>query len=275
MKKIITVFDGSSYAKGPMDFVAEINNINPVTVTGIFLSPVDYSALWSNPLVPGTHVPAHVLPSATELSDKLLEENMIRFEQDCIKQGISFRVHDDTQGSVFEELKKESRYADLMVLSSEIFYSEFGEQPNSYMKEVLHNSECPVLLMPEKFKLPQNLVLSYDGSESSVYAIRQFAYILPELCRTETILVSAGEEGRDISDLSYIEELAARHFPNLTLQMLEKDASIYFRHWLADKPSPMLVAGSYGRSSFSQIFKKSFVNDIIREHLSPVFLTHK
>lgn len=275
MKKIITVFDGSKYATGPMNFIAELNNINPVAVTGIFLSPVDYSALWSNPLTPGTPLPAHLLPSETVVSDKVLEENMIRFEQDCLRQGMSFRVHDDTQGSVFEELRKETRYADLLVLSSEIFYSEFGEQPNSYMKEVLHISECPVMLMPEKFPFPKNIVLSYDGSESSVFAIRQFAYILPELSNLETILVAAESEGKDIPELSNIEELAARHFPNLTLQMLEKDTSKYFKSWLADKNAPLLVAGSYGRSSFSQFFRKSYVNEIIREHHAPVFLAHK
>jgi nucleotide-binding universal stress UspA family protein len=41
------------------------------------------------------------------------------------------------------------------------------------------------------------------------------------------------------------------------------------------KRSALLVSGSYGRSGLSQLFKKSFVNEIIAEHRLPVFIAHK
>ena len=48
------------------------------------------------------------------------------------------------------------------------------------------------MLIPEDYKEPGTELLTYDGSESSVFRIKQFAYILPELAGNETILLSAG-----------------------------------------------------------------------------------
>ncbi|WP_301923889.1 hypothetical protein [Ferruginibacter sp.] len=41
------------------------------------------------------------------------------------------------------------------------------------------------------------------------------------------------------------------------------------------KKSAILVSGSYGRSGISQIFKNSFIQNIIAEHRLPVFIAHK
>ena len=37
----------------------------------------------------------------------------------------------------------------------------------------------------------------------------------------------------------------------------------------------ILVSGSFGRSMFSEMFRKSFVSDVIAEHKLPVFIAHK
>jgi hypothetical protein len=70
-------------------------------------------------------------------------------------------------------------------------------------------------------------------------------------------------------------ELAAQHYPDLTFYKLALDPEKYFATWMADQKSALLVSGSFGRSAFSQAFKKSFVATIIREHQVPVFVAHK
>jgi hypothetical protein len=37
----------------------------------------------------------------------------------------------------------------------------------------------------------------------------------------------------------------------------------------------MLVTGAKGRNGFSELFHRSFVADIIREHMLPVFIAHR
>jgi hypothetical protein len=275
MKKIITVFDGTHYSGGAMNFILDLNHLSPVSVTGIFLNAVDSSALWANPMIPGAAINYMTLPSDTARTRQLQEQHMIKFEQECMRNDIPFRIHDDTDGNLFEELKKESKFADLMVISSELFYKQFGGQPNDYLKEVLHNSECPIMLVPENYVFPACNILTYDGTDSSVHAIKQFAYVLPELCKNRTILVSENGHTGLLPDQIYIEELTLRHFQDLSIHIIEKNEQIDFSKWVGKQPVSIIVAGAYGRSEFSNLFKKSFVYELIKEHRSPIFVAHK
>jgi hypothetical protein len=131
------------------------------------------------------------------------------------------------------------------------------------------------LIVPEKFGFPSSNVLTYNGSDDSVYAIKQFAYLFPELCKNETLLVYLNAENQnELPDETYIEELAARHFPNLTLTSLELDPKKYFGTWVMDRRNAMVISGAFSRSVFSQIFKKSFITDVITDHKLPLFIAH-
>ncbi|HEX6179632.1 MAG TPA: hypothetical protein VFZ47_00225, partial [Chitinophagaceae bacterium] len=104
---------------------------------------------------------------------------------------------------------------------------------------------------------------------------KQFCYLFPELCINKTLLVTAGYESRErLPDEQYIEELVSRHFPNMNILSLQIDAKRYFSTWMMEQKNAILVSGAFGRSSISQLFKKSFVSDVIRDHMLPVFLSH-
>jgi nucleotide-binding universal stress UspA family protein len=208
---------------------------------------------------------------------KLVEKSIERFEKLCVHNGIEYRVHRDFFDVVPTELKKESRYADLLILGSELFYENMSnELPGSFLKDALHDVSCPVVIVPEKFDFPESIILGYDGSEDSVYAIKQFAYLFPELADLHTLLVYANEDPeKDFPDKIEIEELAARHFNDLSLFRLDVNPKKFFATWVIEKKSTMLVSGSYGRSGLSQLFKKSFIRDVIASHRLPVFVAHK
>jgi hypothetical protein len=185
-------------------------------------------------------------------------------------------VHKDYYNFALPELKKESRFADLLIIGSEKFYENMGiDKPNEYLKDVLHGVECPVVLVPEKFTFPESVILAYDGSDSSVYAIKQFAYLFPDLCRKETLLVySNDDDKKDFPDKIEMEELAARHFRRLTLFKLQLNPKKYFATWINEKKGTILVSGAYGRSGLSELLRRSFINDVIAEHKLPIFITH-
>lgn len=110
--------------------------------------------------------------------ESLIIKNMRYFESKCQRAGLEYRSHWDTDLFVLQELQTESKFSDLMILSIELFYENMGkEQPNDYLRKTLRQSECPVLLVPEKFKLPNKLMLVYDGKADGVFAIKQFTYL--------------------------------------------------------------------------------------------------
>jgi nucleotide-binding universal stress UspA family protein len=44
---------------------------------------------------------------------------------------------------------------------------------------------------------------------------------------------------------------------------------------VAEQDSVLLVAGAYGRSELSGMFRKSFLAEVIAEHKVPIFVAHK
>jgi nucleotide-binding universal stress UspA family protein len=275
MKKIIIPFDGSHFSKGAIEFAISLNQTEPILLSGIFLPQLDYANLWA---LSGGMAGAVLVPYMEDADIELIERNIERFSMLCVSNDIEYRIHKSIYGSPIPEIRHESRFADLLIIGSEAFYENLGtNEPNTYLKDTLRQAECPVVIVPESFTFPESVVLSYDGSESSVYAIKQFAYLFPQLTNKSTLLVTAGEPGtkQELPEESNIEELVARHFNDLTLMRVQLEPRKYFSTWLMYRKSSILVSGSFGRSAFSDFFKKSFISDVINTHRIPVFLAHR
>ena len=274
MKKILLAFDGVQFSSGAFEFARQLNALHPVYLTGVFIPQLSYANLWhyTNGMAGPTYIP---MLNKEEPAD--LEKNIKRFESLCQDNSIQYKVHKDYFDFALPELRKETRFADLLIISSETFYNNAGKgSPNDYMKEALHHSECPVIIVPENFQFPQVNILAYDGSESSVYAIKQFLYLFPELCKHETLLVYSSEKDNDsLPEKEQIEELTKQHFSDVSILKLEFDPKKHFGKWINENSNAILVSGSFGRSMFSEMFRKSFVSDVIAEHRLPVFIAHK
>lgn len=271
MKKILLAFDGDNFSEGAFEFASSLNRKEPILLTGVFISQVEAKNLWAY----AVGVPPAVVPILEEDDVKIEEKNIERFRDLCELNHISFKVHEDYYGFAIPELKRETRFADVLLIGSETFYHNLGAGLNDYLMNTLHKSECPVLLVPENFIFPQSNVLAYDGSDSSIYAIKQFAYLFPELCDNPTLLVYCEEKDELIPEKENMYELSTQHFSNLQILKLDGDPKKYFRKWIAEKKNSILISGAFGRSVFSQTIRKSFVADIVKEHQLPVFIAHK
>jgi nucleotide-binding universal stress UspA family protein len=272
MKKIILVFDGLNFSKGAFEFARKLNDVQRTLLVGLFLPQTSLVNLGSY-----AEVERGWKPLFEGFESKTINQNIDRFEKLCVKNGIEHRVHKDFYDLAMPEIKKESEYADLLILGSEKFYESTGvSSPNSYLRTALHDIKCPVILVPEIFDFPENVILAYDGTEQSAYPIKQFAYLFPEMSEKPTLLVYASKNpAEDFPGKGQIEELVARHFHNLTLLKLDINPKKFFGTWLSENNSAILVSGSYGRSTFSQLLKKSFVAEIIAERQLPVFIAHR
>lgn len=274
MKKVLLAFDGVHFSEGAFEFAGRMNGANPILLTGLFLPQALYANLWN---YADSMSSPFFIPLSDAAEEEMAEKNIQRFEQLCVKNNIEYRVHKDFFDMALPEIKKESTYADLAIIGSEMFYKNLGtDEPNEYLKDMLHAAGCPIVVVPEKFTYPENNILAYDGSEESVYAIKQFAYLFPELALNPTLLVYGGTNGSsNLPDEAYIEELAARHFSDLTISRLDINPKKYFATWLSEKKKGILVSGAFSRNSISQLFKKSFVSEVIKNHDLPVFIAHR
>lgn len=275
MKKIIIALDGEHFPHGAFEFAKYINQQSDILLAGVFLSPVDYSKVLAFSGVDGvTLLPEWLMQDDDE---SLVSKNIILFKEACEKEGISYRVHKDNNLLALSSLVEETRFADLLLVSSELFYKNIGNrQPNFYLEEVLKKTECPVLLVPEKFTAPNQVVLAYNGSESCLFAIKQFAYLFPGLTNKETILLSiSANTEEEIPEYSLVTELISGHYANLQLQHIAMNNKTNLVTWLEGQPDSYVVMGSFSRSMFSELFKKSFASSVIKDAKMPVFISHK
>ncbi len=272
MKKIIIPFDGGHFSKGAFSFASSLHEIKPILLIGVFLPEADYARFL---FFPTSFAAPAFIAGVEDFEEEEVNNNVEKFAELCQKNLIEYRVHKDLFDSSIPQLSKETRFADLMIIGSETFYTNgIIEGTKEYLKDALHGTECPVVIVPEKFNFPSKIILAYDGSESSVFAIKQFALLFPELCNLKTNLVYGGDEEDNIPDQVLIEELAARHFTNLTITKLSSDNKNDIPNWFYWQKDSMLVSGSFGRSGLSKLFIKSFVIDIIKEYKTPVYIAH-
>lgn len=265
-------FDETNFSEGAFEFARCLNELSPVLLTGVFLPQAQIANVWSYAESGSAFIP---LLEAEEVDQ--INSNIEHFEKLCQRNGIDYRVHKDFYDMAIPALKKESLFADIIILGSESFYSGFSRKDQTqYIGQALHDMRCPVLIVPEKYRFPENIILAYDGSSSSVFAIKQFAYLFPELTGKEAILVNVTDkENAELPRSQYIEELAARHFSNLTILNLQLESRHFFHTWLSERPGSLLVCGSYGRSGVSQLFRRSFITEILEDRLLPVFIAHR
>jgi hypothetical protein len=175
------------------------------------------------------------------------------------------------------ELLHESTFADLLVIDAwETFSYIDSNLPGWFIKNVLHGVQCPVLVVPKNFNPIKNLVLLYDGSPSSVFAIKMLNYIMPEMSKLETRLLSAKQNTSSLhlADNKLIKEWMKRHFTKVTYQVLkmyEKEIPSLLK---ATEPGMLVVMGAYHRSNISMWFHKSLADFLLKEINAPLFIAH-
>ncbi len=272
MQKIIIPFEGISFSQGAYLFAKMLHEKNPLMITGVFLPEVDYARFFFFPTAFAS--PAY-LPVNEKVDQEGLAKNIDYFSSLCDQHDIAFNVHKDLYDSAIHHLTRETRFADLMIIGSEMFYSIGSAGPLEYLKEALRHTECPVVIVPEKFDLPKQVILAYDGSSACMFAIRQFVALFPKLCALPATLVYVAEKDKDIPEKEMAEELLRCHFADLQMKNIPAETRNHFYDWLASLESPLLVTGSFGRSGISEFFSKGFIVDSIRQHKTPIFIAHQ
>ncbi|WP_431209528.1 hypothetical protein ACQ86N_25625 [Puia sp. P3] len=256
-----------------LSFARDLNILSPVLVTAAFVPEVDYAQLWTGS--GGVAMSVYVEPAEDE--DAVIEVHSEKLKKYCAANGIRLRIHSDRFDFALPAIRKEARFADMLVISGVHFFDVINaRQPNAYMKEILHGAECPVMLVPEQSYLPGDIILMYDGSDASVYAIKQFAYLFPKLASTRATLVHLLHRKDDpFPDRQLMEELTSQYFSNLRVMDQDMRPEAFFDTWIPAQDRPWLVCGSFGRSDMSRFFSGSFISGLIRKQRLPIFIAHR
>jgi len=190
---------------------------------------------------------------------------------DVLLQGNGFVKH----ASPVKEVIRESRFADVLIVDPAMsFQDQLEAVPTSFAKELLAAAECPVLVAPAVFDDVDELVFCYDGQRSSVYAIKQFSYLFPELNQRKVTVLQIGENEHPVSEKEALRNWLSNYYYEITFKQLVGDAGDELLQYFLLKKNMLAVMGAYGRSMISTFFKKSSADLVLRVVDLPLFIAH-
>lgn len=278
MEKILLAFDAINPDMNAFEFACYLGRLTKSKITGVFLENL---AAEERPILKHMHGMTYVDWTINEQSDEhkakmeLIEKNITFFKEGCISRGVNYSLHRD-RGVPANELVEESRFADVVVVDAETsFNKRYEGSPTEFVRDVLKKAECPVIIAPESFEGIDEIVFAYNGSASSVFAMKQFTYLFPQLHDKKVSIIHVNEEGewKDTNKYKFKEWLK-EHYTDLHFDALKGDTEVKLFDYLFKRKNMFLVMGAYGRTALSQFFKRSKADLLINTVTQPIFIAH-
>jgi hypothetical protein len=203
------------------------------------------------------------------------EKHIQKFNDACSQRNVLHAIHRD-RGIPTPEIIEESRFADIVIIDPQTsFRKKFEGAPTRFVKSVLENAECPVILSPENFEGIEKIVFTYDGGKSCVFAIKQFTHLFPQLTANPvTILQINSENDAAIHQKYKLKEWLKTHYDNIDIETLQGDPKYNLVEFVMNERNIFLVMGAYGKSILSQFFHVSHADLIIKTADVPLFIAH-
>jgi nucleotide-binding universal stress UspA family protein len=272
MKKILLVYNGETVSEHVTDFGIELSKQTGALLHGVFVSPFpqqinQYPFAETAPFAAGGLLDTQQIQREHV---RVVKSNMGLFVDSCQEAGVNFTVDDDIETTI-TELTDHSAFADLVLFSAK-------EQIGSYsFREIITDTHCPVILVPEKAQMPQRTILCYDESFSSIYAIKMYSYLFPEWQHLPTYLLSINPKGDNGNKFDgYLEDWLPAHFSNIEKIQLEGNLQKELLNYVKkDDKHSMLVMGAFGGNAIARMFHRSLANVVLEETSASVFIIHE
>jgi nucleotide-binding universal stress UspA family protein len=278
MKKVIAAFDGLKYSEATAEHAINIAKKSNAHLVGVFLDDMIYHSYRFKDLIEGDEVSDQKLRELNEKDNATRKQAIHLFKSACQHASLEFSVHHDKNVAV-KDLLHESIYSDLLIIGRKENFTMYHDKfPSDFIRDVLADVQCPVMIVPEKFKPLQSIIFLYDGDPSSVYAIKMFCYDLPALSHLPAKILSVKplEQSLHLPDNHLMKEFMKRHLPKAEYIVLKGEAENTIITYLQQQTEEALVVlGAYTRGRVSRWFKPSMADVLLKNTNLPMFIAHK
>ncbi len=183
MEKILLAQDARNQNRNTIDFACYICRLTGSRLTGVFLEDLlseDRPVMRTIQGEPYRLSGAVAVAPGGEGVAGIAAENIRIFKPACDRRGVQTLIHRD-RGVPASEIVEESRFADLIIVDPETSFTRSNEAPpGRFVRDTLLDSECPVIISPYSFDSIDTILFAYNGTRSSVFAMKQFTYLFPE-----------------------------------------------------------------------------------------------
>jgi len=264
-------------SKSTLAYAIQLTQTAKANLVGIFLDEFLYRTYRVTDVIK-KHKDYEAVIKNLDAQDKTKRDEAARlFQMACETAGISCSIHRD-KSIALQELKHESMFADLLIISEyETFANRKEEPPTRFMKDLLGDVQCPVLVVPVHFRTIDKIVLLYDGAPSSLYAIKMFSYLFGNFrdLPVEVYSVKKRLASLHLPDNKLMREFVKRHFPKAGYTVTRGNPEEQILAYLKDhRENELVVLGAYRRSDMSRRFKISLADTLMKELDTPLFIAH-
>ena len=278
MKKIIAAIDGLKYSESVTEYAITLAKQSGSHLLGVFLEDFTYHSYKVFEVLGDDRVSVEAQELLDARDKEAREESITHFSKRCQKAGVNYSIHHDRSIAI-RELLHESIYADLLIIDSKETLTNYEENiPTRFIRDLLTEVQCPVLIVPHRYRPISKLVLLYDGEPSSVYAIRTFSYVFPTLKQldTEVVTVKGKNDTGHLPDNRLMTEFMKKHYPEATCSVLHGDPEEEIIIHLAEEEENMLIVlGAYRRGMVSRWFRPSMADTLMKKLNACLFIAHK
>ncbi len=278
MKKFLAVFDGYKFSKSTMDYAIQLSKLHEAGLVGVFLDDFIYHT-YSYSQIFDEAVDADNVINKLDKKDKQKRDKAVSvFQKACTQAGVNYSVHRD-ENIAIQELKQESLFADLIIINKSETFTRYKEKPPThFIKNLLADVQCPVLVVPDMFSPIDKIILLYDGKPSSLYAIKMFSYLLKTLKTLPIVVYTVKEDIRSnlrLPGQKLMREFIKRHYPGAEIVVDKGDPEKKINGYLKNhKENELVVMGAYRRSELSRLFKTSMADRLMKRLETPIFIAH-
>jgi nucleotide-binding universal stress UspA family protein len=278
MKKFLAVFDGFKLSETTLNYGIQLSKVNDAHLIGVFLDEFIYRDYNLYHILLNNDKPEVLVKELNAKDQKKRDDAVEVFNETCKNAGINYSVHRD-KSVALQELLHESMFADLILINEEETFARIKENaPTTFIKDLLGDVQCPVVVLPNNFENIDNIVMLYDGSPSSLHAIKMFSYLFGNLVHLPIEVISVidyHERSKEVPDALLLKECMELRFQNVTYTVHKGNPNEKIIEALVNhKANRLVVLGAYRRTDLSRWFKMSMADLLIEELSTPLFIAH-
>ena len=277
MKKIIAAFDGLKFSTSTIKYATYFAKKENAFLSGVFLDDKTYTSYKIYEVISDEGVSTsslHKLKVEDELKRKKSSED---FQHQCQLENINFNIRHDKDVAL-KELLHETLFSDVLFINRDENFSHHQEKyPSRFLRDLLAHAACPVLILPDQYKEIEKLVFLYDGQPSSIFAMKMFIYLFPNMLKIplEVICIKSMEDDLHLPDNSLVKLWLKSNFDKIEYFILKGIPETEVVNHLNNSNFFFLpITGAYSRSGVSRWFRTSMADVIVSHFDVPIFIAH-
>jgi hypothetical protein len=281
MNKVIAVFDDRKISESTLDYAIYLAKNFNAHIAATFINDITSHSTAAGGENGYIVTDRRAINTIVKRKDQVGVTFNKRLQTTFDAKGVRYNINAN-KSFALESLINESYYADMIVIdgNEQFIHLDFSK-PGRFLKHVLSGARCPVMVVQAGFKPIEKFVFAYDGTPSSVYAIKQFSYLFPSIREQEVEILSIKDDKHkhtnNFPDQHFVKELLNRKYTSVIESVIINNNAdeAFVDRMQAEKKNCMLVLGAYERSTFSRWLYQSIADTLISKLDIPLFIAHK